>query len=123
MCEVNNPGRFPEKSWVTFLTLRLLAEEPSYGYRLMEIMEEKEYLASERIESGTIYTILRRLEKKGLVESEWERIESGPDRRMYKVTDEGLRFLTAGLETMKRRRRVIDDLLAFYEDRFKGEQP
>lgn len=43
----------------------------------------------------TIYAILHRLQDWGFLESEGNRVESssGPPRRMYRVTEEGRRFL------------------------------
>ena len=95
-----------------------------YGYKLMETLENRGYVLPERIESGTIYTILRRMERKGFLESEWETTGSGPARRIYHVTDEGLEFLRAGLETMVKRKSLIEDLVSFYHKRFlRGGDP
>jgi len=117
-------GRYPEKNWISFLILRVLCEEPQYGYKLMETLANREYVLPERIESGTIYTILRRMERRGLLESVWETTDSGPARRIYKLTDEGLEFLKAGLETMVKRKPLIEDLVSFYKKRFQqGKSP
>lgn len=42
--------------------------EPKYGYALIESLDEKGI----RIEPGTLYPLLRRLEKQELLSSEWE---------------------------------------------------
>jgi DNA-binding PadR family transcriptional regulator len=42
---------------------------------------------------GTLYPALRRLERKGLVISKWEIIQSGRKRRYYYITDRGAKFL------------------------------
>jgi PadR family transcriptional regulator PadR len=52
---------------------------PKYGYALVESLEEKGI----RIEPGTLYPLLRRLEKQGLLKSEWE--TSGAKPRKYYV--------------------------------------
>jgi DNA-binding PadR family transcriptional regulator len=59
------------------------------------------------------------MEEKGLLTSKWEKGESGPDRRVYTVTEKGAEFLKAGLSTMVRRKQLFDDLIEFYERRFK----
>jgi PadR family transcriptional regulator PadR len=53
--------------------------EPRYGYALVESLEAKGI----RIEPGTLYPLLRRLEKQELLTSEWE--TSGAKPRKYYV--------------------------------------
>jgi PadR family transcriptional regulator PadR len=43
---------------------------------------------------GTLYPLLTRLRKAGLVEYKWVESTSGPPRKYFKLTDEGLKFLT-----------------------------
>ena len=65
--------------------------EPQYGYSLRQALAGQGMV----VEEGTLYPLLRRLEGQGLLASEW-RIEDGPPRRYYKLSDEG-RKLYAGL--------------------------
>lgn len=90
-----------------------------HGYQLMEELERRGFLLARRIESGSIYTILRRMEHKGLLVSEWERVETGPDRRIYRITDEGVETLRLGLEAIFMRKAIMDDLASFYRAKFK----
>jgi DNA-binding PadR family transcriptional regulator len=60
------------------------------------------------------------MEEKGLLASVWERGDSGPDRRVYTVTGKGAEVLKTGLSTIVRRKQLFDDLIGFYEQRFKG---
>jgi len=118
---------YPERGWIQFLILRLLYEKPTYGYQLMEAFEEKS-CGCHRLETGSIYTLLRRMEHRGLLESEWEHIETGPDRRVYKVTERGKEALKSGLESIAKRKAMMDDLAEFYERNFLkakegGEKP
>lgn len=69
-------------------------------------------------ETGAIYTMLRRMEERGMVTSEWEKKESGADRRVYTLTETGVKTLREGLEMMKKRRQLIENLLQFYEANF-----
>lgn len=119
MCEHGGCGHsYPERGWIQFLLLRVLYEQPMHGYQLLEEIEERS-AGCHRLEPGSIYTILRRMEAGGLLKSRWEKNESGPDRRIYKVTDEGARALQAGLEMMVRRRALTDDLIEFYRKNFE----
>ncbi len=60
-----------------------------YGYSLIQRLAEQGL----EIEEGTLYPLLRRLEKQGLLESEWEVSESHP-RKYYKISAAGREVLT-----------------------------
>jgi len=115
------PHQFPERGWIQFLFLRLLYEKPMHGYQLMEELNSRGLVQPRRLESGSVYTILRRMEHRGLLSSEWERVESGPDRRIYKITENGVEALRVGLKTMVGRKALIDDLVAFYREHLQQE--
>ena len=55
-----------------------------YGYSLRQALSQRGML----IEEGTLYPLLRRLEKQGVLDSEW-RIEEGPPRRYYHLNTAG----------------------------------
>jgi PadR family transcriptional regulator PadR len=57
---------------------------PQYGYSLRQALAAK----GMPIEEGTLYPLLRRLEGQGLLQSEW-RIEDGPPRRYYRLSNAG----------------------------------
>jgi DNA-binding PadR family transcriptional regulator len=59
------------------------------------------------------------MEDKMLLASTWEKGDSGPDRRVYTVTEKGAAFLKAGLHMMVRRKQLFDDLIRFYEKQFR----
>jgi PadR family transcriptional regulator PadR len=52
--------------------------EPQYGYSLVTILKEKGI----EIDPSTLYPLMRRLEKQGLLESEWDTNEARP-RKYY----------------------------------------
>lgn len=68
-----------------------LLEEPQYGYALLETLND----AGVAVDGNTLYPLLRRLEKQGLLVSEWNTDDSRP-RKFYKVSPEGSR-VRAGL--------------------------
>ena len=74
---------------VVLAALASLAE-PRYGYALLQ------HLADQGIgvEGNTLYPLLRRLEKQGLLTSEWNTDESRP-RKFYTLTAEGRSVLDA----------------------------
>jgi DNA-binding PadR family transcriptional regulator len=71
------------RGMLVIATLSQLAE-PQYGYSLRQALAAKGML----IEQGTLYPLLRRLEAQGLLTSEW-RIDDGPPRRYYRLSEAG----------------------------------
>ena len=102
--------------------LRILYETPTYGYRLLNDIEERS-CGCHKLEPGSIYTVLRRMEEKGLLASTWEKVDSGLDRRIYTVTEKGADVLKRGLSTMIQRKLLFDDLIAFYRQQFEKTEP
>ena len=109
----------PERGWLQLLFLRLIHEKPMHGYQIMEELSGKGYVSDRKLEPGSVYTILRRMEKRGLVTSEWAEKTSGADRRVYKTTPEGDDILRRGIEAMNLRKAVLDDLSAYYDKHLK----
>ena len=66
--------------------LEIISRETTYGY---DITQQLQKLGFEDVVEGTVYTILVRLEKNGLVETEKKPSEVGPPRKLYKLTKLG----------------------------------
>lgn len=113
---------FPERGWIQFLLLRLLDEEPMHGYQLMEVLEDRGYVRSGRFETGSVYTILNRMEERGLLSSTRGTSETGRVRRIYGITQAGRDALKRGLERVIRQKRVMDDLAEYYREHYKQEE-
>ncbi|MFD2681996.1 PadR family transcriptional regulator [Bacillus seohaeanensis] len=58
--------------------------EPQYGYSLVTMLADKGI----HVEPGTLYPLLRRLEKQGLLDSKWDTNESRP-RKYYVLSETG----------------------------------
>ncbi|MFA5870064.1 MAG: PadR family transcriptional regulator [Candidatus Bathyarchaeia archaeon] len=119
-CEHHRPHH-PQRGWVGLIFLRLLDEKPMHGYQLMDELNKRGLADPEKIEPGAVYTVLRRMEHRGLLTSQWEEKETGPDRRVYSLTEEGREHLKAGLKMMLRRKAVMDDLSAYYDAHYKTQ--
>jgi DNA-binding PadR family transcriptional regulator len=98
--------------------MRVLYEKPMHGYQLLEEIEERS-CGCHKLEPGSIYTLLRRMEERGLLESKWEKVEGNPDRRVYRLTSKGVEALRMGLESIVKRKRLFDDLTRFYREKFE----
>lgn len=85
----------------------------------MEELSQRGLIKNDRLEAGTLYTLLRRMEHHGLVSSEWVETEGGPDKRVYRITPEGTEFLRSGIESLLKRKYIIDELASYYETNMK----
>ncbi len=65
-----------------------LLREGQYGYKLAKVLRQHGI----RIQSGTLYPMLRRLESKGLLQSSWDTLGAHP-RKMYVTTQAGIEVL------------------------------
>lgn len=87
-------------TYPTALVLRALARGFHHGFDIMD---------ATGLPSGTVYPILRRLDREGLLESAWEKQadaqrEQRPPRRYYEITGAGEALLAAATE----RYRALD---------------
>ena len=71
------------------IVLALLSQldTPRYGYDLLQKLESAAFV----IDAGTLYPLLRRLEKQGVLESLWNTTESRP-RKYYRLSEDGKTF-------------------------------
>ncbi|MEU5549046.1 MULTISPECIES: PadR family transcriptional regulator [unclassified Micromonospora] len=73
--------------------LALLREGESYGYQLAQSLDAA---GVGPIQGGTLYPVLLRLQRTGLVTAQWREGGSGPARKYYQLTDDGRAALHNG---------------------------
>jgi PadR family transcriptional regulator, regulatory protein PadR len=79
-----NQLRLELRRGIVVLAVLSQMDTARYGYSLIQRLAEKGL----DIEEGTLYPLLRRLEKQGLLESEWEVGEARP-RKYYRISATG----------------------------------
>lgn len=94
-----------------------LVKKPAHGYELMEALGAA--ADDPAPDPGTLYRTLRSLEEDGLVRSAWETGDSGPARRVYELTDQGIEYLHAWAISIRGTRAQLDRFLAEYERQFQ----
>jgi PadR family transcriptional regulator, regulatory protein PadR len=100
--------------------LALLRDRPRYGFDLVrELSEAGELLTSE----GTIYPLLARLRRDGLVVTSWQESTSGPPRRYYALTDDGRSSVAAFTSEWARFRDGVDQILGLGRARTSDPAP
>ncbi len=75
----------------------VLDEQTAYGYEIVKTLGEKASFL--QLEQGTVYPLLRRLEKRKLLESEWNYDDPTKPKKYYKLTADGKMALQMMTET------------------------
>jgi PadR family transcriptional regulator PadR len=91
-----------------YCVLALLADEERYGFDLVKALGKVEGMVTSE---GTIYPLLSRLRRDGLVETSWQESPSGPPRRYYSLTAAGRAALAAFAEEWSRFRDAVDHFI------------
>lgn len=91
-----------------YCVLALLADEERYGFDLVKALGEVDGMVTSE---GTIYPLLSRLRRDGLVETSWQESPSGPPRRYYRLTGAGRAALEAFAEEWSRFRDAVDHFI------------
>lgn len=74
------------KGYLAYCVL-IVAREPRYTSDILRILGEAHLVAVE----GTMYPLLSRLQKDGVLKHQWQESEQGPPRKYYSLTDYGSR--------------------------------
>jgi PadR family transcriptional regulator len=91
-----------------YCVLALLASEERYGFDLVRGLADVDGMVTSE---GTIYPLLSRLRRDGLVESTWQESPSGPPRRYYRATSAGRQALDDFKREWSRFRDAVDTLV------------
>jgi PadR family transcriptional regulator PadR len=79
------------KGYLELLLLARLSAGRAYGYEIVAGL--KRAPGFEALAEGTVYPVLTRMKKDGLVEAEWVAEETGPPRKYYTLTPFGRQAL------------------------------
>ena len=102
------------RNWMTAVILLLLREWSSYGYDLMERMAAFGFAA---MNPGSLYRVLRQLEKDGMVSSTWDTSGQGPARRVYEITEAGEAYLKLWASGIEQYRTMMNMFFRLYTER------
>lgn len=91
-----------------YCVLALLAGGEHYGFELVQTLSRSDALLTSE---GTIYPLLSRLRREGLVETEWRESPSGPPRKYYRLTADGRAALAAFRRQWIVFRQAVDSIL------------
>ena len=93
----DDPKRDLIKGTLGAMILKTLSNSPMHGYGIMKRIEtvSGDVLG---VEEGSLYPALHRLEKRGLIESEWKQTETGRRAKFYALTRTGRARLAEELD-------------------------
>ena len=102
---------------VELCVLLLLDHEPTYGYQLGAALRAWQPLAAPE---GTLYPLLHRLTRQGVLDIVWREGDAGPPRKYYRLTDSGRQLLEAQLTEWHELTRAVAELRDRNNDEDKG---
>ncbi len=99
--------------------LLMLHRGDAHGYNLLYGLDEFG-LNPEAHDPSMIYRALREMDSAGWVTSYEGEESQGPQRRVYRLTEDGKRYLDVWIDDLCRGKREIELLIAAYERDVKG---
>src|SRR2546425_12002241 len=78
------------KGLLEFLILKIIAADKVYVADILKRLSTTEFATQE----GTLYPLLSKMRREGLVDYEWQESDAGPPRKYYELTAKGKAQLT-----------------------------
>jgi transcriptional regulator len=102
------PSRFPiPQGTLDMLILQILSLEPSHGYAIAQRIHQMSR-QTVRVNQGSLYPALHRLEQKRWLRSDWRQSETGRQAKFYALTPTGRNQLAVEKKTWNRLAIAID---------------
>jgi PadR family transcriptional regulator PadR len=92
--------------------LAVMGDGAAYGYEMTKRLRDRGLAI---VGEGSIYPLLGRLEREGLVETHREASNGGPPRKYYRPSVEGRRALATGVSEWRAARDALDGVLGHVE--------
>jgi PadR family transcriptional regulator PadR len=96
------------KGALEYCVLALLKDQARYGFEIVQRLGQIDGMLTTE---GTMYPLLGRLRRDGLVETAWKESSAGPPRRYYKLTAGGQRALRGFKDEWTTFRAAVDMIL------------
>lgn len=94
------------KGLLEFLVLRIVSGTTVYVADILKRLTDTEFATQE----GTLYPLLSKLRREGLVDYDWQESDAGPPRKYYRLTPAGRSHLAELDEYWERINRTISGL-------------
>ena len=103
----------PLRGLLHLAILYLIKRKSAYGGEIHQSLKERFGIDAPR---PLIYTLLRRMERGGLITSTWDIRESGPARRMYRITEDGVEHLSRATAKLREAIPIIESIVKALEE-------
>jgi PadR family transcriptional regulator PadR len=107
--ETRDPLTELRRGVLEYCVLAVMRQKEAYAFDIVRVLSDAGGLVTSE---GTIYPLLSRLRRDGLVQTTWRESESGPPRRYYQLTNDGQRALDDFVGDWKRFRDAVDAVFA-----------
>lgn len=77
------------KGLLEFLILKIVSTKKVYAAEILKRLSTTDFATQE----GTLYPLLSRMRREGLVDYEWKESDAGPPRKYYELTASGDEYL------------------------------
>jgi PadR family transcriptional regulator, regulatory protein PadR len=94
------------KGLLEFLILKVIAADRVYVADILRKLADTEFATQE----GTLYPLLSKMRREGLVDYEWKESDSGPPRKYYALTASGQAQLAELVAYWRLINKTIEDL-------------
>ena len=94
--------------------LMIIAADETYGYQICEDLSKGGF---ENTGEGTVYPILIRLEKKGLIQADIRKSPLGPKRKYFSLTEEGREYLNIFKSEWRHTQAAVNTFITKNEER------
>jgi PadR family transcriptional regulator PadR len=94
------------KGLLEFLILKIIAADKVYVADMLKKLADTEFATQE----GTLYPLLSRMRREGLLQYEWQESDAGPPRKYYELTAQGRAELDELNDYWKAINRTIQQL-------------
>ena len=91
---VNEKFAAIRKGLLEFLVLQIIATEKVYAADILKRLGTSQFATQE----GTLYPLLSKMRREGLLDYEWKESEAGPPRKYYQLTPKGREQLAETLD-------------------------
>ena len=108
---IENAKSQMRKGFLDFPVLLIIGAKESYAPDILKALKRANLIVVE----GTLYPLLSRLKRYGLLEYEWEESKSGPPRKYYQITNRGGDVLAELEASWKSLDSTVNTLIKKYE--------
>jgi DNA-binding PadR family transcriptional regulator len=91
--------------------LAILAKESLHGYELVRKIGDIPHFLEEAPDMSGVYRMLKAMEKRGMVTSDWDMSQDGRPKRIFTITDTGRQCLVNWNDTLQNYHKTICSLL------------